>query len=596
MLKVRKSRLLILGWVAISCLFIHQAKAQELPIFLDGRFDDWFNINAQYQDNEGDSNGFFGIDLLDFSMSNNKDYLLVRLKFNQNIKLVEDNDLFLYLDTDDNSQTGKIINGIGAEIGIHFGNRSVQMYPSNSVFTYDFNRIDFRNLPTVSGFEHEIAISRYAVMPDNNTPIFSNSSLKAVFKDESSSNGDFMPNLGNAFRYTFEDNPVEPVTPSNLEKEQDHYLRLMTYNTLQNGLIDGSRVGAFRRIFEATQPDVITFNECWDVSAGQVKNLLDNVLPLNNTAGWQTVKIDGGNITASRYPILRNWQVITNRRLTASLIDLPSDLFPTDILVVNAHFKCCGEGDAQRQTEADAFASFILDAKTIGERIDLPENTPFVLSGDLNLVGQSQQLKTLIEGDIVSTFAYGEGAPLDWDATDLEDIYSPQTGDYAAFTWLGEFSNFPAGRLDFMIHSNSVMEVKKAYTINTLTMSPQNLDYYNLRAEDTRDASDHLPKVTDFELANPTNIDFDSSDLPLQLKITPNPFFEELEVVFQLTKAEDLQWQIFNMNGQKVWEVSTNQANGNFRLSSILEVAGVYMLKVSDSNSQKYQVRRLLKL
>ena len=593
MAKVRKFGLIILGLVGVCCLF-NQAKAQNVPIFLDGRFDDWFNINAEYEDNVGDTNSAFGLDLLDFSMTNNTDYLFIRLRFDQDIKLVEDNDLMLYLDTDDNPQTGKSINGIGAEVGIDFGGRRVYLYPNNSLFTYNFDRLDYRSLPTTSGYEHEIALSRNSLMPDNNTPVFSNSSLKAVFRDESTPNGDTMPNSGSFFSYSFDENPIEADTHINIERLQNNHLRVMAYNTLQSGIIEGSRVNAFRRIIQAVVPDIIAFNECWDVSINQAQNFMNNVLPLSTGFGWHIEKLDNGNITASRYPILQSWKVTEDSRVMASLIQLPRAIFPKDILVINAHLKCCGDGDSQRQNQADAFAAFIKDAKTSGGKIDLPENTPFVLAGDLNLVGASQQLTTLLKGDIVSNFIYGEDAPLDWDDTDLEDVISPQTGDYAAFTWLGEHSSFPAGRLDFTIHSNSVMEAKKAYTLNTTTMPLQDLDYYGLNANDTRNASDHLPKVTDFEIAPETNIA--SIALSLQLQILPNPFHEFVEISYQMKDDQRLQWQLFNATGQVVWENVTKTSKGTFDLADMWQGSGVYLLKVSNPTTQNYEVWQLLKL
>ncbi|MFK7904761.1 MAG: endonuclease/exonuclease/phosphatase family protein [Chitinophagales bacterium] len=593
MAKVRNLGLIILGIVS-ACFLLGEAKAQNLPIFLDGRFDDWFNITTQYEDNVGDTNSAFGIDLLNFSVTNNKDYLFIQLDLNQDIKLVEDNELFLYLDTDENPQTGKNINGIGAEVGIDFGNRLVYMYPNNSLFTYDLDRIGYRSLPTTSGYTHEIALSRNTLMPDNNTLVFLNSSIKVLFKDENTTNGDSMPDNGSVFTYTFEDNPVEVDAHINIEREESHHLRLMTYNVLHNGLTDGSRVSRFRRIIQATVPDIITFNECWDVTAGQAKGFMDNILPLSTDFGWHTEKLDDGNITASRYPILQSWQVSPGRRITASLIELPRSIFSKDILVINAHFKCCGNGDSQRQGEADAFAAFIQDAKTTGGRIDLPENTPFILAGDLNLVGASQQLTTILEGDIVSNFIYGEDAPLDWDNTDLEDVISPQTGDYMAFTWLGEGSNFPAGRLDFMIHSNSVLDVKKAYTINTNSMSPQDLDYYGLNASDTDIASDHLPKVTDFEM--PVTTDIASINTALQLQVQPNPFNKMVKITYQTEELEELQWEVFNATGQIVWQSNTKTANGNFDLSNTLTESGVYLLKVSNTKTQTFKTLRLLKL
>ena len=594
MIEVRKFGFLILILVSI-CIGNWEAKAQNVPIFLDGQFDDWFNITTQYEDKQGDANGAFGVDLFNFSVTNSQDYLFIRLNLSQNIKLVEDNDLFLYIDTDFNAQTGKSINEIGAEIGIDFGNRLVYMYPNNSLFTYNLDRIGYRSLPTTSGFEHEIALHRDALMPDNITPVFSNSSIQILFKDESTFNGDSMPDNGTTFTYTFEENPVEANSNINIEKDEAHYLRVMTYNTLHNGLTDGSRANAFRRILQAVQPDIITFNECWDVSATYTQNFMNNTLPLSNDAEWHSIKLDDGNITVSRYPILQSKEVSPGRRITASLIDLPDNQYEKDFLVINAHFKCCGDGDSQRQIESDAFAAFIKDIKNSEASIEVAEDTPFVLSGDLNLVGSSRQLTTLLKGDIVNEFIYGEDMPLDWDGTDLEDVISPQTGDYAAFTWLGEGSSFPPGRLDFMIHSNSVMEVKKAYTLNTKTTPLQDLDYYALNANDTEIASDHLPKITDFELTATTNIPATTA-LSLQLKLQPNPFEANLQISYQLQQTQALQWQLFNSLGQIVWQTDTHNSSGKMNVSMEIEVAGVYLLKVKDEKSQNYRVWRLIRL
>jgi endonuclease/exonuclease/phosphatase family metal-dependent hydrolase len=102
--------------------------------------------------------------------------------------------------------------------------------------------------------------------------------------------------------------------------------------------------------------------------------------------------------------------VYSGQRITASLIDVP-DRFGKDFLVINCHYKCCGgaSNDATRQREADATIAFLLDAKSPGGVITLPQNTPFVIMGDLNFVGERQQLKTLLTGEIINTQLFGNG-------------------------------------------------------------------------------------------------------------------------------------------------------------------------------------------
>jgi endonuclease/exonuclease/phosphatase family metal-dependent hydrolase len=340
-------------------------------------------------------------------------------------------------------------------------------------------------------------------MPNGSDPLFSSSSIKIFFRDNDT-NGDWMPNNGEVFEYTFDETPTPPVDLIEINKENPAFLRVMNYNVLNDGLTDPVSQVYFTRILQAVQPDIICFNELWNTTAAQVQTLLDNILPLQNGGSWNTVKLDNGNVTASRYPIIQSWLIFSGQRITASLIDLPLE-FEKNVMVINAHYSCCG-ADENRQQQADATVAFILDAKSPGGIIYLSENTPFVLIGDLNLVGLRQQLTTLVTGEIMNTQMFGDGAPPDWDETDLEDIIAQQTDKRTAYTWRNDNSSFPPGRLDFQIYSNSVMSMEKVFGIQTGVMSPARLAQYGLLQFDTRNASDHLPKVTDYSINLSTDV------------------------------------------------------------------------------------------
>ena len=93
-------------------------------------------------------------------------------------------------------------------------------------------------------------------------------------------------------------------------------------------------------------------------------------------------------ILASRFPIIQDWPDESSgiKKMHPCLIDLPDDIYAKDLLIINSHMSCC-DNDLARQEQSDDFVNFILDAKTPGGVIDLDEGTPFVLCGDLNLVG-----------------------------------------------------------------------------------------------------------------------------------------------------------------------------------------------------------------
>ena len=276
----------------------------------------------------------------------------------------------------------------------------------------------------------------------------------------------------------------------------------MAYNTLGNGLKDNSRIDRFARIINAINPQIIGFNETGQTSEQDVYD----VLAASLGGVWYILKHNPENITASRFPIVGTWDV--HDKIKATLIDLDAELhnFPYMLFVVG-HLSCCGN-DNSRQEQADRFIEFVLDAKTPGGEITVPENTPIVFLGDMNLVGYSQQYYTIIEGDIQDTDSYGEGGFPDWDNSELEDVICRQTDKRMAYTWRHDNSEYPPGRLDFIFYTNSVISTAKSFTLQTEIMSEERLENYNLLWNDTKEASDHFPVVADFNFLIDANCNF----------------------------------------------------------------------------------------
>jgi endonuclease/exonuclease/phosphatase family metal-dependent hydrolase len=515
---------------------------QSLPILLDGKTDDWNVPVPTYYDSENDGSIY---DFKYISVTNDEQFLFIKLKVSPFLKLLEDNQISVFIDGDNNSTTGYQINGIGAEFRFNFGARNGFNYYTNNSITH--SSIQFRSLPTVTDTTYEIAIGRQHIPPANGA-----GTIK-LFLIDSASNGDWMPNSGNTFEYTFDETPTEPLIPIELSREDTSLLRVMNWNALNDGLLDSNREQNFTRVLQAINPDIIAFNEMWNSTTSQIQSKLNTILPLQ-TGSWNAAKLDGGNITASKYPILQNWLVYPGQRITASLIDLP-ERFGKDILVINCHFKCCGgaANDATRQREADATIAFILDAKTPGGVLTLPEQTPFVILGDLNLVGDRQQLITLVTGEIINTQLFGNGGPPDWDNTELEDLLSMQTDKRTAYTWRDDPNSFPPGRLDFQIYSNSVINIEKDFVLQTEVMSTARLNQYGLQLLDTKTASDHFPKVTDYSFNLTTDIknDFESFNFRLEQNY-PNPFNPSTTINFRIAEASVVKIAIYNLLGQQV--------------------------------------------
>lgn len=528
--------------IVFSYAIFSSVYAQLNPIFLDGRTDDWHATLPTYIDTENDGSVY---DFKSFSVTNNEEFLFIKVIITPFVKLIEDNQFSIFIDGDDNASTGFSINGIGAELRFNLGSRTGFNYHTNNSFSH--SSIKFRSLPTVTDTVFEIAIGRASIPPLNGT-----GTIKIQFVDFAPG-GDWMPNTGEFFSYTFSEGPTPPLIPIELDKADTSFLRIMNWNVYNDGLLNPNREPMFKRILQTIKPDIIAFNEMWNSTASQVQTKLNSFLPLQS-GSWNAIKLDGGNITASRYPILQNWQVYPGQRITASLIALP-ERFGKDFLIINCHYRCCGgtANDATRQREADATIAFILDAKTPGGAITLAKNTPFVITGDLNLVGERQQLITLLTGDIINTQLFGNGAPPDWDSTYLEDVISMHSDKRTAYTWRNDQSTFSPGRLDFQIFSNSTIKVEKNFVLHTEVMSTERLAQYGLMLNDSQSASDHFPKVSDISFNPPTAIDDNLNSYGFLLKQNyPNPFNPSTTISYSMQQSNHVTLKMYDVLGNKV--------------------------------------------
>lgn len=554
--------------------------AQENSIFFDGNIKDWNESTEKYDDADDDGDG---IELLALEITNDQENLYIALTLDDELLLNNHNNLVLYLDTDRNATTGYQAGNIGAELRWYFGQRRGDFTDTKERIYH--NDIGFSALPTVTSDTFEIKISRDA-LPDGTNPLFPDDSFHLRLGVE---NGDVIPNSGETLSYTFDDGLINNFKPVDLARPNEKHVRLMSYNVLHDGIMKPERQPYFRRILKAVNPDIIVLNECWDTEAAAIRAFMDATLPLEGEKGWSAIKRDAGNIIASRYNIPRGWHIHEDMRLTAALIDLPKPAFSRDFLVIGGHFRCC-DANEERQREADAFAAFIQDALKPEGRIHLNENTPFMLAGDLNLVGYSQQLETLLSGEIVNTDDFGEGGSPDWDGTGLQDIVSPHTDRPVAFTWINNESSFWPGRLDFSIGSNSAFEVLKTFILETGHMSDARLQEYNLKKEDTQEASDHLPKITDLKLKEVAATDY---PVEAELTVLPNPASHSLTLKVG-KRVYDSVTVIAASSGKTVLrqQLSKTKSAVSFDVKNWDD--GVYILQLSLSDSQRYVYKKVV--
>jgi len=572
--------------IFISLIFLIQPMflfSEARRIFIDGVFNDWDELEPIYTDISGDQlQG--DVDFGKLWVANDDLYIFLCIQLGTEINMQNDNQLSIYLDTDNNTATGILINGIGAELKWEFGNR-VGLFNNENIWQ---GNIGIVTAPTVSSNTFEIALERNAT-PVDNTPLFESDTIRIVFIDNGSG-GDLLPDSGTDLVYVFDNSPLETLVPISIRKKNPEHLRILTYNTLHGGLFDADRSQSFKRIILAINPDIIGFEEIYDHSAEEVKNLMENLIPLGNQKEWHCSKVEPDIIAVTKYPILNTFPIEGCNDYQgngAFLMDLRQE-FGTDLLFIVAHPPCCGNNN-DRQMEIDAIMAFIRDAKGIGGDLTLQSNTPIVIVGDMNLVGYAQQLETLLTGDIVDINSFGSSFTPDWDGSNFADLMPRLTDLPMFFTWYEENNSFSPGRLDFIIFSDSVLEPANSFVLFTPEMSLDTLELYGLQAEDATIASDHLPVVADFSFSSGNGTHSGSGLLqPNDFKLEqnyPNPFNSNTIIKFILPQKSEVNLAVYDINGEFVKTLlSSKLAIGSYSIlwdgteeSGIEVSSGVYI-------------------
>lgn len=463
--------------------------SQPAPIVVDGKGADWSSLDVRQADG-GDGDGRTDIERL--WMAHTDQRLFLRVTVGQPINLQEDNDLTLYLDTDNDPTTGMQALGLGAEVQWTFGQRTGRIRGQ----TVGHADIGLTSLPTVWADTFEIALDRSAEF--GGRPLFSGDSLRIGL----SSRGDRLPDQNGGLGYVLS-NPEAGADAPSIDGSGTADARLLSYNVLQGSIFDAGVQPNYRRIFDAIDPDILALQEV-SASAAETEQVAEGDLGLPDAWAW--AKAGNDLVLGSRYPI-QNTHVIPGTENTPSgafLLDTQAS--PTgEVIVVNMHPPCCNfEGDGgepssneKRQLIVDGVVAFLREVKQGDGPFGVQSGTPIVVAGDMNFVGNSQQPLTLRTGEIQNTDRFGEPAAPDWDNSSLLDTNPRQTAAPLHTTWINPESSFPPGRLDYVYVTDSAVDVPHEFVLNTRQLSTAALNDTGLRRTDTGAASDHLPLVVD---------------------------------------------------------------------------------------------------
>jgi len=551
------------------------------PIVIDGLFDDWQEVPVTITDPEGDYNYD---DWAELKITNDDDFIFFKISLHSEETLLQNwNNFYLYIDADRDSLTGHPFRGMGAELAWHFGYRTGQYFEQDGIIDLWQNDITLRQAPTVTSTEFEIAIARGSFVlsdPDSIAVIFSS------FYDT----GDYMPDSWGGVVYQLDTTVVGPAEPILLEKTGT---RLVTYNTLYTGILEPDRQPKFQRIIQALDPDIIALQEHSEWN--EIGDIISSWFPEDT---WYQGYTFRDLVVLSKYPIINQANLISSERTMCALLQTDDPINPY-LLILNSHFSCC-DNDDDRQEQVDELVQVLREWRLNDNGpFDLPEGTPMFHVGDFNFVGYREQIETVTAGNIQDEGNYGSDFPLDWDGTAITDLFSRQTHKRMAYTWRSDGSSFNPGKLDYILYTDSNLSILNHFVLNTLAMPDSILNEWELEAEDTNEASDHLPIIVDFMV---TDLGITGElDLPQQYILSypyPNPFNPQVMIPITLAREAHIQLRIYDIHGRLVISIADDVLPAGKKLFSwdgSQYPSGVYIVRCQAGHVMQTEKIILLK-
>lgn len=542
-------------------------------VVIDGRFDDWDTVPVAYAD-ASDDGGSSGVDFGRLWIMHDKERVFLRIETGKDILVQDGNTIRLYIDTDLDAGTGLQVSGIGAELIWNFANRDGQVRLPGNTRTVRHDDVGFVLSPTMTTGNFEIAFSRETEI--GGKELFPTERMRVVLR-VGEPNGDQLPDIDGGVGYDLSAEgqplPEEMIVPH----PSVFTSRLLTFNTLQDGMLDNARKAGIGRIIRATAPDMFCFQECFDATAGQVLQFVRSMIDPPRDRSWRTLKLDQGNVLVTHFDIVDSWVVQSGYRESAYLLRSPEG---KQLLLLNCHFRCCGANE-QRQEEADGVIAFLRDAKAPGGRITLDEGTPIIITGDLNLVGDRRQYETLITGDIADNTRYGEDAAPGWDGEQLTDYVSRHPQSPFTYTWYDTGSSFAPGRLDYILYTAGNLEINSGMILNTMDMSAELLQRLGVQSGDAA-ASDHFARYAEFTWKDPSSV----AAVPESALVTdvwPQPASGSL-FIRTGTHTRPLRIRLYDLLGRMIHERLASPARTSLTITLDLTglFPGAYILRTDD--------------
>jgi endonuclease/exonuclease/phosphatase family metal-dependent hydrolase len=497
------------------------------PIVIDGQLGDWSGIPAIVTDQPQQAPGFQAI-----YMSHDADSIFIRLDLNAaiNYQSLLESTLTFYFDADGNRDTGSSGGPLpGAEIAIELSPLSTQspgrprqgarvlVFPdqSDSPEIESGYYVGLMGAPAYSAREFEFRIAR-GTHSGSGSALFTGDHLRGKLVHAVSAEQVLQQSPEFVYQLSAS-SPPATLTAQQIETllsaNEAETIRVLSWNIADHNF--QRSFDAYGRILATVKPDVLLLDEApQDITEENVRKLLVAMDPATKASSWQIhIGVGGGRqrgVIASHLPVevLPEYdplhypqevvEYVRNNGTTSMLRDLADmhqeampvlgarlDWAGREILLVTMDFQCCGYDGSPEDGFRSRQAKLVRQA--LGNAINrsgIPDAV--ILAGDLNLVGSNRPLDTLLDkGDL--------------DGRDLLSVDPLQLNQATTATY-GFKGLFSPGQLDFMIFSNSSLELVRSFVLDSRELPESLATRLGVNPNDSAQSSDHMPIVADFRI------------------------------------------------------------------------------------------------
>lgn len=516
-------------------------------ILLDGDFSDWSDVSTRIEE-QGDING---LDLESLAITNDDQFFYLHMVFSQEILLQENNQLELHL------------SGQDFEFEFQFGEMTGRIIQSGQDPIIYHNDAQMLLAPSYTSKQFELRFARTWTLPFSEITLPEELKVQLINR---TSEGDLIPD--EPLAYKANQSNIFSTSPVDLN-QVDGTMRVCTYNVLRDNLFDNELRIPYSKILSAISADIYCFQEIYDHDSQETLSRMFNIFGVLNGSNWYHAKQGSDNIIISRYPITYETRIAGN-----GVFEIERN--GQKILIINIHLSCC-EKDSQREREIDDLLTFLRAAKAGQGNFNLADNTPIIIMGDTNFVGNGDQITALTTGDFFSSGSTGPDFEIDWDGNGLSTLDALTTGRNAQYTWFSAFSRYAPGRLDYIFYSDSRLKAENAFTLDTKWMTSEELFSNGLERNSTQQASDHLPVVCDFSII-PVLATEDEEQLSRTL--FPNPTHGNLHI----SDCQNCEWKLYDLTSQEILSGQGDQVDMS-RLPT-----GLYHIEILSRNHTEVQL------